>query len=173
MSTPRVVLFGPMGIGKTTAIRSLCGDAAVDCDVPNLDIARHEKATTTVGTDFGIVRMDDGEELHVYGSPGQDRFGFLRQWLLSFAVGTLILVDVNDAAALEQAVQTLAEVEQHAPQAASVVVVARPAPPDQMQGFAERLAERCGRAVPMLEVDLRERDQMFGALELLAALLPD
>lgn len=173
MSTPRIVLFGPMGIGKTTALRSLCGDGAVDCDVPNLDLASHEKATTTVGADFGIVRLDDGEELHVYGSPGQDRFGFLRQWLLSFAVGTLVLVDVNDAQALDQVEQTLAEVQQHAPDAASLVLVARPASQAALDGFAQRLAERSGRAVPVMPVDVREREQMLDALELLAALLPD
>lgn len=173
MSTPRIVLFGPMGIGKTTALRALCGEGTVDCDVPNLDIASHEKATTTVGADFGIVRMEGGEELHVYGSPGQDRFGFLRQWLLSFAVGALVLVDVNDAGALDQAVQTLAEVQQHAPDAASVVLVARPASDAALDRFSQVLAERAGRPVPVMVVDVRERQQMLDALDLLAALLPE
>lgn len=172
MSTPRIVLFGPMGIGKTTALRALCGEAAVDCDVPNLDLDSHTKGTTTVGADFGIVRMEGGEELHVYGSPGQDRFGFLRQWLLSFAVGALILVDVNDASALDQARQTLAEVAQHAPEAAGLVLVARPAPPAALDRFAQELAQQCGRAIPVMAVDVREREQMLDALELLAALLP-
>lgn len=173
MSTPRIVLFGPMGIGKTTALRSLCGEAAVDCDVPNLDIASHEKATTTVGADFGIVRMEGGEELHVYGAPGQDRFGFMRQWLLSFAVGALVLLDANDPTALDQAAQTLAEVQKYAPDAACVVLAARPASSGTLDRFAQQLAERCGQPVPMLAVDVRERAQMFEALELLAALLPD
>ncbi|WP_254301264.1 hypothetical protein [Ralstonia solanacearum] len=49
----RIGIFGAMGIGKTTAIRSLCGDVAVDCDVPNLDRQASSNATTTVGVDFG------------------------------------------------------------------------------------------------------------------------
>lgn len=173
MSTPRIVLFGPMGIGKTTALRALCGEAVVDCDVPNLDRTSHEKETTTVGADFGIVRMEGGEELHVYGSPGQDRFGFLRQWLLSFAVGALILLDVNEASALDLAERTLSEVQQHAPDAASVVLVARPASAAALDRFSQMLAERAGRPVPVMMVDVREREQMLDALELLAALLPE
>ena len=173
MSTPRIVLFGPMGIGKTTALRALCGDAAVDCDVPNLDLASHDKATTTVGADFGIVRLEDGEELHVYGSPGQDRFGFMRQWLLSFAVGAMVLVDLHAPDALDQVCQTLAEVQRHAPDAASVVLVARPAPVSALERFAQSLAAHCHQAVPVMAVDVRERGQMLDALELLAALLPD
>ncbi|WP_225781760.1 ATP/GTP-binding protein [Xenophilus sp. Marseille-Q4582] len=173
MSPPRIVLFGPMGIGKTTALRALCGAGSVDCDVPNLDRLSHDKATTTVGADFGIVRMEDGEELHIYGSPGQDRFGFLRQWLLSFAVGALILVDANDAGALDLAQQTLNEVQRHAPDAASVVLVARPATAPVLDRFSQALAERAGRAVPVMPVDVREREQLLDALELLAALLPE
>ncbi len=173
MSTPRVVLFGPMGIGKTTAIRSLCGSDAVDCDVANLDIERHDKATTTVGADFGIVRMDGDEELHVYGSPGQERFGFLRQWLLSFAVGAMVLVDPEDPQALSDALSIVAEVERFAPGAAVVVLAVRPATAMALQDFSRQLAERSGQAIPVLAVDVRVREQMLAALELLVAVLPE
>ena len=112
-----------MGIGKTTAIRALCGDTVVDCDVPNLDVGAHHKATTTVGAEFGIVCLSNHEELHVYGSPGQERFGFLRQWLLSSAVGTLVLVDINQPGALPYATELVAQLQRLVPGAATVVAV--------------------------------------------------
>ena len=112
--------------------------------------------------------VEGGEELHVYGAPGQDRFGFMRQWLLSFAVGALVLLDANDPTALDQAAQTLAEVQKYAPDAACVVLAARPASSGTLDRFAQQLAERCGQPVPLLAVDVRERTQMFDALELLA-----
>ncbi|MBS0426793.1 MAG: GTPase [Proteobacteria bacterium] len=173
MSTPRVVLFGPMGIGKTTAIRTLCGDGAVDCDVVNLDTASHDKATTTVGADFGIVHLDGGEMLHVYGSPGQDRFGFLRQWLLSFAVGAMVLVDPHAPDALADTARTLREVRETAPGVACVVLVARPTSTDAMGRLAEALARELGQAIPVMSVDVRDRAQMLDALDLLVAVLPD
>ena len=48
----RVSLLGPMGIGKTTALRSLCGQLMAGSDVPNLDKAAHSKEFTTVGAEF-------------------------------------------------------------------------------------------------------------------------
>lgn len=173
MSAPRIVLFGSMGIGKTTAIRSLCGDSFVDCDVSNLDIEQNAKATTTVGADFGIVRVGEGEELHVYGSPGQDRFDFMRRWLLTLALGVMVLVDVNEPEALAQAERTLSEVATHAPEAAAIVLVARPASAHAIQHFAEHLAARIGWAIPVVPVDVRDHGQMTDALELLVAVLPE
>jgi len=173
VSAPRIVLFGPMGIGKTTALRTLCGDDLVDCEVANLDTARHAKATTTVGADFGVLRLDGGEELHLYGSPGQARFGFMRHWLLSLALGALVLTDVGQDTSLDDTEALLREVSEHAPGAVAVVLVARPATVPEIQGFARALAERLGGAVPVLAVDVRERAQLIDALALLVALLPE
>ncbi|WP_162567288.1 GTP-binding protein [Variovorax sp. SRS16] len=173
MNAPRIVLFGEMGIGKTTAVRALCGDTVVDCDVANLDTERHAKATTTVGADFGIVRLGNGDELHVYGSPGQSRFDFMRRWLLGFAMGVMVLVDLAEADAIDHAQHAIAMTSELAPEAAVVVLVARPADPALIQHFAEELAGRAGWAVPVMQVDVRDRQQMLDALELLVAVLPD
>lgn len=171
--TPRIVLFGPMGIGKTTAIRALCGDAVAGCEVANLDVEAHSKDTTTVGAEFGTVRLAEDEVLHIYGSPGQDRFGFVRQWLLSFAVGVLVLVDLAEGDALDYALQALEQAREHAPDAAALVLSARPATPAMVDAFARQLAERTGAAMPVLQLDVRDTRQMFDALELLVAMLEE
>ena len=69
----RVSLLGPMGIGKTTALRSLCGEFMAGSDVRNLDRAAHSKEFTTVGAEFGEIDLGSGERLQLVGSPGQDR----------------------------------------------------------------------------------------------------
>ncbi|MCW0038243.1 hypothetical protein OIO03_22375, partial [Acinetobacter baumannii] len=68
----RVSLIGPMGIGKTTALRSLCGALMAATDVPNLDRAAHSKEFTTVGAEFGEIDLGEGMRLQLVGSPGQD-----------------------------------------------------------------------------------------------------
>lgn len=173
MTSPRIVLFGPMGIGKTTALRTLCGDSVVDCEAENLDTEQNSKATTTVGADFGVFELGDGEVLHLYGSPGQARFGFMRQWLLSLALGALVLTDLGRPSALEECAVLLSEIAEHAPGAVALVLVARPAPASDIQAFARALAERAGLVVPVLTIDVRERAQLIGALDLLVALLPE
>lgn len=173
MSTPRIVLFGPMGIGKTTAVRTLCGDAVIDCDVVNLDTDRNDKATTTVGADFGVVRLDGGEELLSTAVRDRIAFSFMRQWLLTLAVGVMVRVDIAEPGALATTEGTITEICELAPEAAVVVVVARPAIASAIQIFAEELAGHLGWAIPVVPVDVRRRDQMLDSLELQVASLPD
>ena len=106
---PRISFMGPMGIGKTTAIRALCGDNMVASDVPNLDRAAHAKEFTTVGAEFGEIDLGDGERVQVCGCPGQDRFDFLRDWVVSVSVDVFIMVDVNAADAVPSTGALLAE----------------------------------------------------------------
>lgn len=51
------------------------------------------KSTTTVAMDFGRVTIDESVRLYVFGTPGQDRFGFMWRDLVQGALGTLVLVD--------------------------------------------------------------------------------
>jgi len=168
---PRIVLLGSMGIGKTTAIRTLCGELTVDCDVENLDRDGHSKATTTVGADFGVIDLGDGRELHIYGSPGQDRFSFVRDWLLTHAIAVILMVDIAEPGVIESTLALLAEAEASESAPVTVVLVARPASDDAIDAFSQTLAERCGWAVPALQADPRDRAQMLDVLEVLFAML--
>ena len=169
----RIVLVGPMGIGKTTAIRSLCGSLAIECEVPNLDKQAHAKETTTVGLDFGEIKLDDNDTLQVYGCPGQERYDFVREWALSLAFGAIVMVDIHSDDALEQ---TAALIQQsfRAPNVQSVVVlISRPASPAQQEMFTVRLANYPDCAVPVLSADPRNPAQMLDTLDIIAAMLPD
>lgn len=169
----RIVLLGPMGIGKTTAIRSLCGSLTIECEVPNLDKQAHAKETTTVGLDFGEIKLDDNDTLQVYGCPGQDRYDFVREWALSLAFGAIVMVDIHSDDALEQ---TAALIQQsfRAPNVQSVVVlISRPASPAQQEMFTVRLANYPDCAVPVLSADPRNPAQMLDTLDIIAAMLPD
>lgn len=70
--------MGPVGAGKTTAIRSLSDTPPVDTDVPiSVGTAEHgdgDKSTTTVGLDYGTWRPTPDVTVALVGTPGQDRF---------------------------------------------------------------------------------------------------
>jgi signal recognition particle receptor subunit beta len=160
-----------MGIGKSTAIRALCGELAVDCDVENLDQARSAKATTTVGADYGVIQLDDGTQLHIYGSPGQERFTFVREWLMGLAIGAVILVDANEHGAIEDCVTLIREMEALPTQPTTMVVIARPATDDQIHQFSMTLAQTTGWPVPAMAADVRDRQQMLNVLSVLFSML--
>lgn len=84
----RVIFAGPVGVGKTTAVRALTDVAPVDTDVPLTGGERGErsvpgKTTTTVGIDYGVWKPTSEISVALVGTPGQDRFQNVRAAVLA------------------------------------------------------------------------------------------
>ena len=85
----KVVFTGPMGAGKTTAIRAICEGEALSTDVP-ISAAEAKvggKTMTTVGLDYGECHIEDQWVLKLFGTPGQERFRFMWDILGAGAFG--------------------------------------------------------------------------------------
>ena len=89
----KLIIAGPVGAGKTTAVVTLSDIETVKTEAKATDMTRARKPATTVAMDFGIMELDGGERLHIYGTPGQERFDFMWDILARGAVGLILLVD--------------------------------------------------------------------------------
>ncbi|HVJ62570.1 MAG TPA: ATP/GTP-binding protein, partial [Tahibacter sp.] len=93
MSEVKLLFAGPMGAGKTTAIRAISQIEPISTEVENTDFSESTKAETTVAMDYGEITLDTGDKLRLYGSPGQKRFEFMWPLLARDALGVVVLID--------------------------------------------------------------------------------
>ena len=91
----KVVVTGPFAAGKTTLIRTISEITVLSTERGITDSTRKRKAETTVAMDFGRITIDRDLVLYLFGTPGQDRFGFMWDDLVVGALGAVVLVDLR------------------------------------------------------------------------------
>jgi uncharacterized protein len=94
MEILRVVITGGVGAGKTSFIRTISETDAVDTDKRATDETAQFKPQTTVAMDFGTIAILN-QSLHLYGTPGQARFDFMRDILIQKAQACMVLADAT------------------------------------------------------------------------------
>jgi len=83
----KIVVFGAFGAGKTTLVKTLDPDSThVEADCAG--------GTTTVALDFGRVLMN-GNHIHIFGTPGQERFEFAREIVGKGMDGAILVIDAT------------------------------------------------------------------------------
>ena len=167
MSEHKILFTGTVGAGKTTAIASVSEVPPVVTDVVNSDRGV-DKPLTTVGLDFGLLTLDNGDRLRLFGTPGQARFDFLWKILVRNAIGVVVLTDNSRPDPLADLAMYLDGFAEELHSVPFVIGVGRlcthPAP--GLDQYAGVLAGR-GLAFPVIEVDVRRREDVVLLLDTL------
>jgi uncharacterized protein len=83
----KIVVFGAFGAGKTTLIKT------IDPQSKHVE-ANYAGGTTTVALDFGRIQRDECH-IHLFGTPGQERFEFAREIIATGMDGAILLIDAT------------------------------------------------------------------------------
>src|SRR5690625_6233998 len=83
----KILFTGPVGSDKTTAIQSLSDIGVVSTEASASDDVKSLKPTTTVAMDYGLMKLPNGDQVRLYGTPGQKRFDFMWDILARDALG--------------------------------------------------------------------------------------
>jgi uncharacterized protein len=154
----KIVVVGGFGVGKSTMVRSvseirpLHTEEVISSAGRTLDDAGGItlKNATTVAFDFGRITIDARSILYLFGAPGQERFWFLWERLLSGTIGAVVLVDTRR---LPDAWYALDRLEHHGmPYIVAVNDFGGPLHSDEHIRHALAL----GPEVPLVEFDARD-----------------
>lgn len=171
----KILVAGPLGVGKTTGIRTLSQiptlhtdevmtDAAADADDLSF-VGLRDKKTTTVAIDFGRLTLPGGRVvLYLYGTPGQRRFLPLWEGIAFGALGALVLVDTRR---LDESFEVMDLIEERGlPYAVAVNTF-----PDSPDYDLELVRKKLDLApqTPLVTCDAREMDSTLNALIALTA----
>jgi len=93
MSAYKIIFTGPVGAGKTTSIAAISDIEPFVTERIATDETSERKEHTTVAMDYGMIKLGNGDHIHLYGTPGQDRFDFMWDILAKNGLGLVVMID--------------------------------------------------------------------------------
>jgi len=105
MSKLKIVVTGPVFAGKTTFIHSLADRPPVSTEQSIRNPSDKEK--TTVALDFARTTVA-GHPVNLFGTPGQERFQYMRELLVEGTDGLVLLVPGDQEDGLEKTLEIMA-----------------------------------------------------------------
>ncbi|VUD68979.1 hypothetical protein TDB9533_04342 [Thalassocella blandensis] len=169
MAELKFVVTGTPGVGKSTALNSVCDSLPIATEATTSDDLSAVKETTTVALDFGEVLLDDGTCLRIYGTPGQIRFKHMWEIISEGALGFIILIDATRKDPVEDLSIYIENFQPYISQTSAVVAITRD-PDCSLEPYYNYL-ESNGLCFPVMCADPRDRDDMTEVLMALIAML--
>ncbi len=168
----KIIFTGPVGAGKTTAIGSISDIEVVQTEAKASDDVAVRKANTTVAMDYGILNLDGAAKIHLYGTPGQERFSFMWDILTIGGLGLVMLIDNAREDPLADLEFYLKSFHRFIDKSAVVIGVTRmdTKPRPGLYSYHTKLQE-LGIKAPVFEVDARDRQDVKTMLISLLAML--
>lgn len=168
----KIIFTGPMGAGKTTAIGSISDIPPISTEVRCSDDAQLRKETTTVAMDYGYFSLDDGSRVHLYGTPGQERFDYMWTILTKGGIGLVLLLDNARPDPLADLTFYLDAFKDFIQQTGAVIGVTRMDVSNQtsLDDYRNTLFAR-DQIFPVFEVDARQPNDVKILIHALLAIL--
>ncbi len=168
----KIIFTGPVGAGKTTAIASISDIPVAATEARATDDTALRKASTTVAMDYGLLNLGGGSKIHLYGTPGQERFSFMWDILTVGGIGLVLMLDNAREDPLADLEFYLKAFESFIEKNDVVIGITRMdvKPRPGLYTYHTKLAEM-NINVPVFEVDARERQDVKVLLTAMLATL--
>lgn len=163
----KIIFTGPVGSGKTTAINVISDIPTVRTESMATDMTREQKPETTVAMDYGRINLPNNAAIHLYGTPGQERFDFMWDILIEGGIGLVLLVNNNRPNPIQDLRFFVSAFKEFIQRTALVVGVTHSdvKPRPSTEDYQRELSSLDLHGVPVFEVDARERRDIVLLIE--------
>ncbi len=166
---PQISFVGPFGVGKTTAVLSVCTTQVLMTEVfssnAQSQIGKHLKPTTTVGLEIGEWVAPDGRVVCVVGTPGQERFDMVRRSAMPRSNAVVLWLYGGHDEALIDADLWLTFVTREIPKRKLVVAVTRLGDDSAALEPFRHIVDKFDSNIPLVSADPREGTSVANVLE--------
>lgn len=162
MAEHKIIFTGPVGAGKTTAISVLSDITPITTDEAATDMTKNRKEQTTVAMDYGLMHLSSTERVHLYGTPGQERFNFMWEVLTQGGLGLVLLIDNSRKEPFQDLNFFLDAFKGFINSTAVTIGVTRmdrSASPE-IDDYHREVSSMGWPTLPIMEVDAREKEDM-------------
>lgn len=163
----KVIFIGPMGAGKTTAIRAISDVDPITTEAKNTDRKTSDKATTTVAMEYGEVSLGSESTLALYGVPGQKHFEYIWPIVSKGALGAVLLLDVSKPDWVDQMQFFLEKFDFLSKAGAVVIGLNRAEDEDEIYNEISKVSQKTGVVTPFFFTDPRDKTQVYELLNTL------
>jgi uncharacterized protein len=157
----KIIFTGPVGAGKTTAIGAISDIPPITTDAMASDMTLNRKGHTTIALDYGVLNLGENTKVHLYGTPGQERFDFMWDILSIGGIGLILLIDnsrPNPIKDMQFFLDAFKDLLKNAPVVIGIGKTDLKATPT-VDDYAETLL-RSGMRPPIFEIDGRNREDV-------------
>lgn len=93
MSDNKILFAGPSGVGVTTVIKNI-SDIAPEIKKEKINKVGDDEVTADI--DYGLLKLDTGDQIHLYGIPDRETVKLDHETLSKNCIGMILLINNTD-----------------------------------------------------------------------------
>ncbi|MBI4813548.1 MAG: GTP-binding protein [Methanobacterium sp.] len=159
---PKILVTGPFNAGKSSFVKKIAPNSV------SVDEMALGQVPTTVAMDIGHMEYK-GFVADVFGTPGQERFDLILDFLSKEAVGAFILVDSTDPGTFPRAKEMIKRCKAEA--IPKVIVANKQDLPDSLSPDEIRKFMNIGQGIPIIPVSMLRNEGIEDAVDALLKIL--